>query len=67
MADSDPLTGIDMARIRVEGSIVETLRSLDTVGERTTELDDDRRDAVDQAIHAARHSLIEALRRCART
>jgi hypothetical protein len=62
----DPFEDIDVPRIRVEGAIVETLRALDVVGDRTAELDDARRAAVDQAAHAARLSMIEALRRCGR-
>lgn len=62
----DPFEGIDVPRIRVEGAIVEALRALDVVGERTAGLDDTRRDAVEQAAHAARLSMIEALRRCGR-
>jgi hypothetical protein len=62
----DPLAGVDVPRIRVEGAIVEALRALDVVGERTPALGDERAHAVDQAVHAARLSMIEALRRCAR-
>jgi hypothetical protein len=36
------------------------------VGERTEALGDERTRAVDQAAHAARLSMIEALRRCTR-
>ena len=62
----DLLAGIDVPRIRVEGAIVEVLRALDVVGERTAALGDERRQAVDQAAHAARLSMVEALRRCGR-
>jgi hypothetical protein len=62
----DPFEGIDVPRIRVEGAIVETLRALALVGERTEALGDERTHAVDQAVHAARLSMIEALRRCGR-
>jgi hypothetical protein len=62
----DPFEGIDVPRIRVEGAIVDVLRALDVVGARTAELDDTRRDAVAQATHAARLSMIQALRRCGR-
>jgi hypothetical protein len=65
-ASGDALAGIDVPRIRVEGAIVEVLRALDVLGDRTGDLDDDRQEAVDQAAHAARHSMIEALRRCGR-
>jgi hypothetical protein len=62
----DYLAGIDVDRIRVEGAIVEVLRALDVVSERTAALGDERTHAVDQAAHAARVSMVEALRRCAR-
>jgi len=65
--EANYLAGIDVARIRVEGAIVEVLRALDVVGERTETLGDDRTRAVDQATHAARVSMVEALRRCARS
>jgi hypothetical protein len=55
-----------VGRIRTEAAIVDVLRALDVLGERTAELDDSRRAAVDQATHAARLSMIEALRRCGR-
>jgi hypothetical protein len=48
------------------GAIVEVLRVLDVVGEGTPALGDERAHAVDQATHAARLSMVEALRRCAR-
>ena len=64
--EANHLAGIDVARIRVEGAIVEVLRALDMVGERTEALGNERTHAVDQATHAARLSMIEALRRCAR-
>jgi hypothetical protein len=64
---SDPFEGIDVSRIRVEGAIVEVLRALDVVSERTPALGNERTHAVDQAAHAARVSMIEALRRCAHT
>jgi hypothetical protein len=60
------LAGIDVPRIRVEGAIVEVLRVLDVVGEGTPALGDERAHAVDQATHAARLSMVEARRRCAR-
>jgi hypothetical protein len=63
---SDPFEGIDVSRIRVEGAIVEVLRALDVVGERTPALGDERAQAVDLATHAARLSMVEALRRCGR-
>jgi hypothetical protein len=64
--EANHLAGIDVARIRVEAAIVDVLRPLDVVGERTEALGNDRTAAVDQAAHAARLSMIEALRRCAR-
>lgn len=63
---NEALAGIDVPRIRVEGAIVEALRALDVVGERTPALGDERAHAVDRATHAARLSMVEALRRCAR-
>jgi hypothetical protein len=65
-SDSDPLAGIDVPRIRVEGAVVEALDALDKVSQRADTLDVDRGHAVAQAIHAARLSLVEALRRCGR-
>jgi hypothetical protein len=61
---ADYWAGIDVARIRLEAAIVEVLRALDVVGERTEALGDDCNHAVHQAAHAARLSMIEALRRC---
>lgn len=62
----DSLAGIDVPRIRVEGSIVEALDALDKVSQRADALDPERSHAVSQAIHAARLSVVEALRRCGR-
>jgi hypothetical protein len=64
--EADYWAGIDVARIRVEGAIVEVLRALDVLGERTEALGNEPTHAVDQAAHAARLSMVEALRRCAR-
>ena len=64
--DPDPLAGIDVPRIRVEGAVVEALDALDKVSQRADALDIARGRAVAQAIHAARLSLVEALRRCGR-
>ena len=61
-----PLAAIDVPRIRVEGAIVEALDALDKVSQRADALDAERSHAVAHAIHAARLSLIEALRRCGR-
>jgi hypothetical protein len=63
----DPLAGLDIPRIRVEGAICEALAQLDKVSQRADVLDDERRHAVELAIHGARLSLVEALRRCGRT
>jgi hypothetical protein len=62
----DPLAGIDVPRIRVEGAIVEALDALDKVSQRADSLDHQRSHAVGQAVHAARVSVVEALRRCGR-
>jgi hypothetical protein len=51
----------------VAGGRSQDRRALDVVGERTEALGDDRTRAVDQATHAARVSMVEALRRCARS
>ena len=68
MADSDSnhLAGIDVARIRVEGAIVDALDALDKVSVRADQLDQERGHGVAQAVHAARVSMVEALRRCGR-
>jgi hypothetical protein len=68
MADSDSnhLAGIDVARIRVEGAIVDALDALDKVSVRADQLDQARSHGVAQAVHAARLSMLEALRRCGR-
>jgi hypothetical protein len=61
-----PLAGLDIPRIRVEGAIVEALAALDKVSERADALDAERSHAVGQAVHGARLSLVEALRRSGR-
>ena len=61
-----PLAGLDIPRIRVEGAIVEALNALDKVSQRADALDDERSHAVELAVHGARLSLVEALRRCGR-
>jgi hypothetical protein len=63
---SDPLAGIDVARIRVEGAICAALSQLDVVSRRAELLGDERAQAVELAIHGARLSPVEALRRCGR-
>ena len=65
-AQADPLAGIDVPRIRVEGAIVEALDALDKVSQRADTLDHERSHGVGQAVHAARLSVVEALRRCGR-
>ncbi|MGH9250569.1 MAG: hypothetical protein ACRD0W_13755 [Acidimicrobiales bacterium] len=57
----DPLAGIDVPRIRVEGAICDALEACDKVSRRADELDAERGHAVGQAVHAARLSLVEAL------
>ena len=63
---ADPLAAIDVPRIRVEGAIVEALDALDKVSQRADTLDHERSHGVGQAVHAARLSVVEALRRCGR-
>jgi hypothetical protein len=64
--DPDPLAGVDATRIRAECSIVDALESLESVSGRFDGLDPGRREGVALAVHAARRSLVEALRRCGR-
>jgi hypothetical protein len=64
--DVDHLAEIDTAKIRTECSIVDALESLETVSGRVDDLDPARREGVALAVHAARRSLVEALRRCGR-
>jgi hypothetical protein len=60
------LAGLDIPRIRVEGAICDALAALDKVSQRADALDPELSHAVGQAVHGARLSLVEALRRCGR-
>ena len=60
----NPTVGRDRrARLRVEGAIVQALDAPDKVSQRAAALDPERSHAVGQAVHAARVSVVEALRR----
>jgi hypothetical protein len=63
---ADWLAGLDVPRIRVEGATCDALAALDTVSQRADALELERSHAVGQAVHGARLSLVEALRRCGR-